>query len=144
MATTRDTQAPTSVVHTDGSGTKFAQVATTPPVSGVDMGVPVYANLGSAVVPVAPSSTGVGAINSTGQVSVGATDTTIIAANASRAAVIITNISSTVTVYIGNAGLTTSTGYPLLPSNSISIPTTAAVHGIVASSTQTVGFLEIQ
>src|SRR5277367_5380754 len=49
-------------------------------------------------------------LNATGQVSVGATATQIVAANAARAGVLITNPSATVTVYVGLVGVTTSTG----------------------------------
>jgi hypothetical protein len=89
------------------------------------------------------AATGVGLLNATGQVSVGTGSTQIIAANTSRSGVLITNPSSTVTVYIGNSGLTTSTGAILPPSSSLTLPVTSAIYGIVASSTQTVSYVEV-
>jgi hypothetical protein len=83
------------------------------------------------------------AINSTGQVSVTSSGVTIIAANTSRQAVVITNTSSTVTAYIGASGVATTTGYPLAPGASITLPTTAAIYGIVSSTAATVGYLEL-
>ena len=138
----RDVSQPTSIVHTDLSGTHAAAVATVPPVSGTDFGVPVYANLGSAVISVSPSSVGVG-LQSTNQISVGSTATLIIAANASRAALAIANPSA-VTVYLGASGVTAATGHALLTGTAITMPVTSAVYGIVASGSQTVTYLEIQ
>lgn len=140
----REVSAPTSIIPTDEAGRNGAKAATVPPVSGVDYGLPVYANLGSAVIPVAPSSVGV-AFQSTGQVSVANTATQIVAANASRAGVVITNTSSTATVYLGKDNtVTTTTGQALLPGNSITLPVVGTVYGIVASSTQTVTYAEVQ
>lgn len=81
-------------------------------------------------------------INATGQVSVAATATQIIAANPSRQGVLVTNPSSSVTVYIGGSGVTTSTGAILPPLSSLTLPITGAIYGIVASSTQTVSYVE--
>jgi hypothetical protein len=83
-----------------------------------------------------------GVLNATGQVSVASTATLIIAANARRA-VLITNPSSSVTVYIGGAGVTTGNGQELLPGNSLTLPVVSAVYGIVATSTQTVSYVEV-
>ena len=84
------------------------------------------------------------ALNSTGQSSVGyASAGLIIAANAARAGVLITNPSTTVTVYIGASNVTTATGAILGPGNSMTIPTVSAVYGIVASGTQNLSFLEL-
>jgi hypothetical protein len=59
-----------------------------------------------------------------------------------RAAVTIINPPGGVTVYIGNTGVTTANGQ-ILPSGwSLTLNTTAAVFGIVATGTQTVGFVE--
>jgi len=87
------------------------------------------------------TSTG-GSMNATGQVSVGATATLIIAAG-TRQAVLVTNPSSTVTVFIGGSGVTTSNGQELLPLQSLTLPVVSAVYGIVASSTQTVSYVEV-
>ena len=87
------------------------------------------------------TSTG-GVLNATGQVSIGTSATLIIAAN-TRQGVLITNPSSTVTVYIGGSGVTTGNGQELLPLQSASLPVVSAVYGVVASSTQTVSYVEV-
>lgn len=83
-----------------------------------------------------------GSINATGQVSIGTSATQIIAAG-TRQGVLITNPSTSVTVFIGGIGVTTGNGQELLPGNSITIPAVSAVYGIVATSTQTVSYLEL-
>jgi hypothetical protein len=83
-----------------------------------------------------------GVLNATGQVSIGVTATLVISAN-TRQGVLITNPSSTVTVYIGGSGVTTSNGQELLPGCSITMPVVSAIYGIVATSTQTVSYLEV-
>jgi hypothetical protein len=83
-----------------------------------------------------------GALNSTGQVSLGTSATLIIAAG-TRQGVLITNPSATVTVYIGGSGVTTANGQILGPLQSITIPVVSAVYGVVAASTQTVSFIEV-
>ena len=93
-------------------------------------------------IPVNPAESGT-ANMATAQTSVASTATQIVGVRATRRAVLITNPSSTVTVYLGSASVTTSTGQALLPGNSISVPTTLAVYGIVASSTQTVSSIEV-
>ena len=82
-------------------------------------------------------------MNQTNQVSVGASPTLIIAANATRAGVLITNPSASVTVYLGGASVSTSIGQILSSGNSITLPVSSAIYGIVASSTQTVSFVEL-
>ena len=89
-----------------------------------------------------PSGVGYGTFD-TQQVSVGITPTLIAAANAARGGLVVTNPSTTITVFIGSSAVTISTGQALLPGNSITIPTTADVYGVVAASTQTVSFLEV-
>lgn len=93
-------------------------------------------------IPVNPAESGTPNF-ATAQTSVGASATQIVGSRATRRAVLITNPSSSVTVFIGGASVTTSNGQELLPGNSLSIPTTIAVYGIVASSTQTVSSLEV-
>jgi hypothetical protein len=140
----REVSAPLSVINTDEAGRNTAKVATVPPTSGVDYGLPVYANLGSAVISVAPSSVGV-ALQSTNQVSVGTGATQIVAANASRAAIVISNPSASVTVFLGKDNtVTISNGHGLLPGNSITLPVVGTVFGIVAAATQTVTYAEVQ
>ena len=78
---------------------------------------------------------------STAQVSVGATPTLIAAARTGRDMVTIINHGTTLT-FIGSAGVTITTGF-LLPANAaLTIPTTAAVYGVVEAATQTVSVLE--
>ena len=81
----------------------------------------------------------------TGQVSVAATATQIVAQNRGRHAVVITNLG-TVAIYLGNSSaVTTSTGQ-LLPGvlgASISIPTAGPVWGISSGSAQSVSFLDV-
>ncbi len=82
----------------------------------------------------------------TTQVTVGTAITEIIVTRNSRRGVIIQNITGTAIVYIGTeSGVSTTVGYPLpaTANASIYIPTTAAIYGIVASTPQTVGVLEI-
>lgn len=84
----------------------------------------------------------ISALHNTGQVSVGSTPTLIIAAE-TRQGVLITNPSSTVTVYIGGVAVSTSNGQQLLPLQSLSLPVASAIYGIVATGTQTVSFVEV-
>lgn len=83
-----------------------------------------------------------GALNATGQVSVGTSATQIIAAG-TRQGVLITNPSSSVTVFIGGSGVTIANGQELLPGQSLTLPVVSAVYGVVAASTQTVSFVEV-
>ena len=78
---------------------------------------------------------------STAQVSVGATPTLIAAARVGRDLVTVINHGTTL-IFIGSASVTITTGF-LLPANAaITIPTTAAIYGVVAAATQTVSVLE--
>lgn len=87
----------------------------------------------------------VGAANFTpAQVSVGATATVIAAARTGaagtgRVSITITNTTTTA-IYLGGSGVTTSTGtmLPGVVGASVTINTTAAVYGIVATGTATV------
>lgn len=87
------------------------------------------------------TSTG-GTLNATGQVSISNSATQIIAAG-TRQGVLITNPSTTVTVFIGGSGVTTGNGQELLPSCSLSLPVVSAVYGIVATGSQTVSYVEV-
>jgi hypothetical protein len=82
----------------------------------------------------------------TAQVSVDNSGTTlIVAANPTRQAVIITNLGTN-DVYIGYAsGVTTSTGDILVGTKGafVTIPTTAALYGVVSSTSQSVSVMEI-
>jgi len=83
-----------------------------------------------------------GVLNATGQVSVGNTATQIIAAG-TRQGVMITNPSSSVTVFLGGRGVTTGNGDELLPGTSKTYPIVSAVYGIVALGSQTVSYVEV-
>jgi hypothetical protein len=83
-----------------------------------------------------------------GQVSVTSAPTQIVGINRSRQSVIIVNHGSA-DVYLGDVNVTTSTGLLLVGSKgiagaSVTIPTTNAVYGIVATSEETVSYLEVQ
>jgi hypothetical protein len=82
-----------------------------------------------------------GLLNATGQVPISLTATQIIAANA-RQGLLITN-PSTVTVFVGGSGVTAATGQELLAGQSLSLPVTSAVYGIVSTGTQTVSYLKV-
>lgn len=92
-------------------------------------------------------ATGLTNITSVGQVSVTSSSGQIVPQNNQRAAVVLTNTSASVTVYItgGGAGAvaSASTGHALLPNASVTLPITGAVYGITASGTATVTFLEV-
>ena len=83
-------------------------------------------------------------INSTGQVSVSNTATEIIAANTQRGAVLITNTSTSVAVYLGTSTVTSSTGHQLPAGASTTIPVYCAIYAITSSSTATCTWLEVQ
>jgi len=80
----------------------------------------------------------------TGQVSVGTTSTQIVAARTLRGSVKITDLS-TVDIYIGNTGVTTTTG-DLLPGTrgaSITVPASVALFGIAAATGASVSFMDV-
>jgi hypothetical protein len=56
--------------------------------------------------------------------------------------VIIKNIDSSITVYIGEGTVTSSNGLPLLAGESVALETTAAVNAISASGTPTLAYIE--
>ena len=79
----------------------------------------------------------------TTQVTLATSATLILAARANRIAVTIETLGTSAS-YIGGVTVTTSTGVPLLAvaGASITIPTQAAVYGVVGSGTQVVGAFE--
>jgi hypothetical protein len=85
-----------------------------------------------------------GALNSFGQVSVTSAATSIIAANASRKSLTLSNPTGGVTAFIGSAAVTAATGFALNPGQTITINVVSAVFGITASTSQTVSFIEVQ
>jgi hypothetical protein len=142
MPKLNNVSAPSTFVHTDTSGTNAAGVSTAPPVDGTDYGLQVYANLGSEVVAVSQELQGA-ANFATGQVALNASSATVIlAARATRRSSLVTNSSASIVIYVGPAGVTTSTGQPIAAGASLTIPSTAAVYGIAASSTPTAAYSE--
>lgn len=86
----------------------------------------------------------VGAANfGTGQQALSGTAAEIVAIRLTRTTVTIVNLSTT-DVYIGDSGVTTSTGQLLLGTkgSAVTLATTAAVYGIVATGTPSVSFEE--
>lgn len=67
----------------------------------------------------------------------------VVAARATRRSVLIVNLSTTITVYVGNTGVTSSTGIPVLPGAGVTIPSTTAQFAVAASSTPSVAYLEV-
>jgi hypothetical protein len=49
-----------------------------------------------------------------------------------------------IVVYIGDVSVTSSTGFPLNPGQTVRLETVSAVYGITSSTSQTVGYIEIQ
>jgi hypothetical protein len=80
----------------------------------------------------------------TGQVAVTGTATKIVAANAARSGLIITNLGTTDVWLIENSSGTTSTGDLLVGTKGATkaFTTTGAVYGITSGASQTVSFLE--
>lgn len=117
-----------------------------------DMGDGTWAEVVSAVTGAGENNIGDvdistfnGAANlATNQVSVTNAATAIVAARAGRRAVMIINHGTTA-VYIGGASVTTANGLFLTGTAgaAVSIPTTAAVYGIVSTGTQTVSYIEV-
>jgi hypothetical protein len=54
----------------------------------------------------------------------------IVATDATTKEVSIINTSDTDTLYVGASGVSTSTGIPVLPFSSVTLKTTAAIHGV--------------
>jgi len=82
----------------------------------------------------------------TSQASIGTTAAQIVAARngapgTGRIAVTLYNFSSA-TVFYGASGVTATTGFPLPAGAAATINTTAALYGIAASGTQTIGVME--
>ena len=80
------------------------------------------------------------------QVSVGTTVSPVVPARSTRRGVILQNLTGSDAVYLGTeSGVSTTQGYPIQPTlyASLYIPTTAAIYGIVKTTTQTVGVLEV-
>lgn len=80
----------------------------------------------------------------TAQVSVTGSATLIAAARSTRVSVMVTQLASGTDIYIGASGVATNTGtlLPGIKGASITIPTTAAIYGIVASGSANVSVIE--
>jgi hypothetical protein len=78
-----------------------------------------------------------------GQVSIGTTATQILAANANRMRLLVTNLGTT-DVYLGGSGVTSSTGHLLkgIAGYPVALRFTGAVYGITASGSQSVTYAE--
>ncbi len=88
------------------------------------------------------TTTAVSTTIATNQVTVADTATAIKALNTSRRSITIRN-QGTTDMFIGSASVTTSTGFSVRAGESISLDrNTAAIYGIVASGSTTVGYLE--
>lgn len=110
-------------------------------------------NLADAIIPNADGSINVqvesivpplgGAHIAENQVSVTSAGVLIVAARATREDVVVVNLGTT-DVYLGDVSVTTSTGVLLvgIKGAAVTIATTAAVYGVVASTSQAVSFLE--
>ena len=137
-----------SAISVTTGGLTDAQLRATPvPVSGtitvssITNALPAGTNnVGDVDV---ASITGTGSL-ANNQVSVTTTSDTVVAARAGRRALLIVQHGTT-DVYLGTGTVTTTNGVLLkgVAGASISIPTAAAVNGIVASGTQTVSYLEV-
>lgn len=88
-------------------------------------------------------TTNSGSLSTVAQVSVGTSSTLILAANTSRKSMAITNQGAS-TIFLGNTGVTTSTGFALAAGATLSdVTTTVAWYGVVASGTVTAGVIEV-
>lgn len=141
MANRANVSSPTSHILTDDAGKLSAIPALTPPVTGVDSGLQVHANLGSASIPVSQTTTGA-AFFVAGQANV-STSVLLIAARATRRGAIVTNTDSTTSIYVGPSGVSTSNGEVIKAGNSLSIETTAAIYCVAGSGTVAVTFGEL-
>lgn len=77
----------------------------------------------------------------TGQVALSTSAASVVAANSSRHAVTVKNIDASISIYVGVAGVTSSTGYLLKAGESVRIQTGAAVFAVAASGTPVVVFV---
>lgn len=79
----------------------------------------------------------------TAQVATSTTAATLIGINARRRMVIIRNLDSTISVYVGPATVTSSNGMLIKAGESVNVETVALIQVISASGTPTVATLEI-
>lgn len=76
------------------------------------------------------------------QASLSTTSGVVVAANATRRSVTIQNMDATITIYVGAGTVSAANGFRLIPGQSVSIDTTAAVNGIAVSGTPTAGYIQ--
>lgn len=105
-----------------------------PPTSGVDNALQVYANLGSGSIVVTQVLSGSN-FWATTQLTTSGSAQLLFAARATRRSAIVTNTDATNGVYVGLAGVTTTTGEFIAAGNSLTIPTTAAIYVVAAAGT---------
>lgn len=132
------TSSPTPILHTDESGAHSAPAGLVPPVSGQDYGIPVHADLGSAVIPVSQTLQGAANLATSQTATNAVTATLIVAARPTRRSALVTNTSTSISVYIGNSGVTSTTGQLLIAGAACTFPVNCALYAISASSTPTV------
>jgi hypothetical protein len=135
--------------------TPLAALATSPagtnhPAVELSDGVPGDPPLGTAANPesVLITNKPVGsAAFATSQASIGTSAAAIVSARTGapgtgRIAVTLYNAGAQTVYYGASSSVTTSTGMPLAPGASVTLDTTAAVYGIAASGTNTIGVTE--
>lgn len=83
-------------------------------------------------------------IRSTADTALSTTAAQVLAADTSRREAIITNLSTTIDVYVGDSSVTSSRkGVVLKPAQAVTLSTTAAVYALSASGTPSVSLLEV-
>jgi hypothetical protein len=94
-------------------------------------------------LPVNPAESGA-ANYATSHVALNAsTPTSLVSVRAARRAVLVTNTDSSITVYVGGAAVSSTTGHTLVAGASLTLPVTGAVYGISASGTPSVAVTEV-
>jgi hypothetical protein len=84
-------------------------------------------------------------LHSYGQASVGTSPALVIAANTSRAALLLKNpASNTAVIWVGDAAVATGNGFPLEPGTSVGWPATSVLWAVAAAAAQTLAYAEFQ
>lgn len=97
-------------------------------------GIPTFGGGGS-------SSQPTGAANeSNGQTTLSATSAQLVPARPTRTGVVIVNIDAAITIYLGPAGVTSSTGLPLAPGQSVPLTWVGAIYAVAGSATPKASF----
>lgn len=76
------------------------------------------------------------------QVATSTTSAEAVAARKSRYRVILKNIDSSITIYIGTGTVTATNSIPLLAGESVALETSAAVNALAASGTPSLAYAE--